>query len=373
MNYFIGMMSGTSLDGIDSVILSFEKEKPTIIETDTIDFPKSLRIALTKLISDGFGHLETIGTLNTELSLFYAKATNQILKKAKLSKEKISAIGCHGQTIFHKPDQPNAFSWQLVNLAIIAKETQIPTIGDFRSLDIAYDGQGAPLAPAFHQAVFSSPSEARVIVNLGGIANISCLSPKRTDIIGFDTGPANALLDAFYQKNHPQSTLNYDDKGQWASTGTIINSLLDQLLKDPYFSQETPKSTGKEYFNLNWLDTYLNQLKLDMIDQKDIQATLSELSAITISDAIKKTQPETNAIYLAGGGCYNLDLIFRLKKYLKPIPVETTDSLGISPKSVEASLIAWLAKRRFFHETSNLPSVTGASQQLSLGVIYLPS
>ncbi|TNF65980.1 MAG: anhydro-N-acetylmuramic acid kinase [Gammaproteobacteria bacterium] len=372
MTYYIGIMSGTSLDAIDSVIISFNDAHPQLLATNSIAFPQELKKNLTQLITSTEGSLKEIGTLDTQLGEIYAYAATQIIHQSNLSRHEITAIGCHGQTVYHQPNQPYPFTWQLGNMHLIAKTTQITTVGDFRKLDMAYGGQGAPLAPAFHKAVFSDDTEKRMIVNLGGIANISCLNPNNKHVIGFDTGPSNALLDIWYQKNHPNHNQLYDDQGSWASTGLVNENLLTLLLADPYFKAPFPKSTGKEYFNLHWLEYYL-----DLIDQplkpEDIQATLSQLSAKSIADAIFKAQADTKTIYLAGGGVFNIDLVNRIKTELHTIAIHTTAKLGIDPLWVEASLIAWLSMMRLEHRRSNIISVTGASEQLSLGTIYLPT
>ncbi|MCF6764735.1 anhydro-N-acetylmuramic acid kinase [Thiotrichales bacterium 19S3-7] len=371
MSFYLGIMSGTSLDAIDCVIVSFDQITPQIITTQSIEFPNQLKKRLLNLINAAEGSLKEIGTLDTQLGELYAYAANQIIHHSNVSHSDITAIGCHGQTIYHQPNQPYPFTWQLGNMQLIAKTTNLTTIGDFRRLDMAYGGQGAPLAPAFHQAVFKSDHEKRVIVNLGGIANISCLNPKCNDVIGFDTGPSNALLDLWYQSIY-QHDKTYDDQGRWAASGMVYEQLLNLLLTDPYFKKSYPKSTGKEYFNQKWLNSYLTQID-NPLKPEDIQATLSQLTAKTIANAILKAQPETESVYLSGGGAYNTDLVKRLKLELQPISVDTTETLGIAPTWVEASLIAWLSMMRLEHRVSNLTSVTGADEQLSLGTIYLPN
>ncbi|MCF6807162.1 anhydro-N-acetylmuramic acid kinase [Thiotrichales bacterium 19S9-12] len=370
MNYYLGLMSGTSLDGVDGVILSLN-EKPELIHVGSISFPDKLYKQLSELIIKQQGTLKEIGSLSAQLGQLYAYLANQLINQASLSPKDIIAIGCHGQTIYHKPDDAYPFTWQLGDMHQVAQQTQITTIGDFRGLDIAYGGQGAPLAPALHQALFSDNNIIRAIVNLGGISNVTCLNTSNNDIIGFDTGPSNTLLDLWYQQHH--NTDAYDIDGQWAQSGTIIKPLLNEMLNDEYFKRSAPKSTGREYFNLNWLNQYLNKYQLnDLNKAEDVQATLVELTAITIKKAIEAYQPNTQEIYLCGGGSLNLYLIERIKAQLSPIKVDSTSQLGIEPQWVEAALIAWLAKMRLEHSPSNIPSVTGASEQLSLGVIYLP-
>ena len=370
MSYYLGIMSGTSVDGIDIGLFEFKEEShKDNIKThcfDSFDFEPHLQETLKNIIKDQSGRLKTIGETDTELGFSYARAINIFLDQNNLTYKDITAIGCHGQTIFHHPQSQFPFTWQLGNLSIVARETQITTIGNFRALDMAYGGEGAPLASKFHQHFFYDENEIRLLLNLGGIANISCLNTE--NLIGFDTGPANCLLDLWIEKNFPDKT--YDHNGDLATSGKVIEHLLKSLLNDPYFKKSYPKSTGKEYFNLNWLNNYLNNgIKND--DIADIQATLSELSAITIADAIKLTQPKTQKIYLCGGGSFNHDLINRLQKQLKSISIVSSENLGVHPQSMESALMAWLAKRRLNHQISNAPTVTSATKELSLGTIYL--
>lgn len=363
---YIGVMSGTSLDGIDTALVEVSPEKTTFIIGDTTPMPPAIKQSILSLALGQKTDLPTIGVLDNALGHLYAEAVLQLLSKASLSSSDITAIGNHGQTVFHQPTSPTPFTMQLGDANIIAARTTITTVADFRRKDMALGGQGAPLVPAFHQTLFSSKDSTTVVVNIGGIANISVLQPAKATI-GYDTGPGNMLLDAWIGQSIGQ---RYDKDGAYALSGDVIPELLSSLLADAYFHTPSPKSTGREYFNLHWLEQHLTKLRVTPLSQ-DVQATLTELTAISIANEIKRyqtgLQPEC---LVCGGGARNQHLMERIKLHLPNWRTDTTDSKGISSEYMEAIAFAWLAYRRVNNLTSNLPEVTGASKAASLGVIY---
>ncbi len=361
-------MSGTSMDAIDAVIVEFDETgSPNTIAHLSKSFPQRLKSDLVALIQpDWSGSLRHIAELNAELGSLYAETVIALLEKSKITKKSIRAIGNHGQTICHQPDKLPHFSWQLGDANRIAELTGITTIADFRGRDIAAKGEGAPLVPAFHQAIFSHPEKTRVVLNIGGIANISLLSPWH-ETLGFDTGPGNALMDAWCLEEQGKS---FDDNGGWASKGKVLPSLLNQLMSDPYFKRTYPKSTGKEHFNLYWLRKYLT----GNMKPVDIQATLLEVTALSITEGIqlasRLTELDIDEVYICGGGGKNTALIQRLSESLKPATVKKTDALGVSADWVESIAFAWLARQNVLGLPGNLPSATGASGPRVLGALY---
>lgn len=366
--YYIGIMSGTSMDAVDAVMVQFGHHGlKTIAAHHSIPFPSSLRSELAKLIQpDWSGSLSYIAGLNAKLGTIYAETALSLIQKSGVSKNKIHAIGNHGQTIWHQPNYEPHFSWQLGDANQIAELTGITTVADFRNRDIAAGGEGAPLVPAFHQALFSHPTKKRVILNIGGIANISLLSSAH-DTLGFDTGPGNSLLDAWCLENH---NLPFDRDGAWGAQGKIISSLLNQLMQDPFFQRSYPKSTGKEHFNLQWARPYLTTA----MNPEDIQATLLEVTALSITQGIGLTLKETgldvDEIFVCGGGSKNSCLMQRLKELSGSATVTKTDALGVDADWVEAIAFAWLARQTLLGLPGNLPSATGASGYRVLGAIY---
>ena len=366
--YYIGIMSGTSMDAIDAVLVQFNQTgTQKSIAQHSIPFPAGLKSELSKLVQPNWsGSLSYIANLNSKLGLAYSEVSLSLIKKSGIPKDKIQAIGNHGQTIWHQPDLEPHFSWQLGDANRIAELTGITTVADFRNRDIAAGGEGAPLVPAFHQAIFSSLDKNRVILNIGGIANISLLSPNH-DTIGFDTGPGNSLLDAWCLENQ---SLPFDKDGAWGATGSVIPSLLIQLMQDPYFERGYPKSTGKEHFNLQWLKPHLTS----SMRPADIQATLLEVTAISISQGIKlaatSTRLDIDEIFVCGGGSKNPYLMKRLAQLMDAATVAKTDVLGVDADWVEAIAFAWLARQTLLGLPGNLPSATGASGYRVLGAIY---
>ena len=364
MAYYIGIMSGTSLDGVDIAIVDIENDADcTVISATTFDFPYSLHLLLQRLINDSHCHLKNFGELDVALGQFIGHAINTQLSQTDIRAGEIIAIGSHGQTIYHCPDGELPFSLQIGNANVIAEITQITTVADFRQRDIAALGQGAPLVPAFHQALFSTPERTNVILNIGGIANVTILNPEQ-EVIGFDTGPGNGLMDAWIYQQLGQA---YDQNGNWAANGQINDVLLMQMLSDPYFSQAIPKSTGREYFNIGWLENQLARFS-ENIAAVDVQATLNALTAFSIANSVKQYTPQT--VYICGGGVHNDQLTRTLASQLDNVAVSSTAALGLDPNWVEAAAFAWLAYRTMNQKTGNLPSVTGAKHAVILGSIH---
>ena len=363
--YYIGVMSGTSLDGIDAVLVKDNNGKLEVIRTITKSYPDELKADLENLLINFTVHLKKLGEIEVFLSYCYSDCINELIDNTNISKKDITAIGCHGQTVFHSPRGKYPFTMQLVDGNIIAAKTSIPTVVDFRRMDMALGGDGAPLAPGFHQECLRSNNEKRVILNLGGIANITILDNSGEDVIGFDNGPANCLMDLWIQKC---KKLKYDKNGEWAKSGKVNNQLLETLLGDEYFKLSPPKSTGKELFNLKWLND--NLTNFSTVNSENIQATLCELTAKSIAADINRYCPEAEALYSCGGGAFNKYLHERMSKYLPTVKISTTEELGIDPLWVEAVAFAWLAKLRIENKSGNLTSVTGASAKALLGTIY---
>lgn len=369
---YIGLMSGTSMDAIDTALVSFENNKIQLIATHSISIPSEIKSALATLMLSEHIHLKLLGQTDTQLGELFSDAVLALLKKTKMKTENIAAIGSHGQTIYHAPNEQYPFTMQIGDPNIIAARTNITTVADFRRRDIASGGQGAPLVPAFHEYLLRDQESGirnQFVLNLGGIANITYLPADKTKfIIGFDTGPANTLLDQWCEK---QCGKSFDENGAWARLGKCIPELLSQLLVDPYFHKSCPKSTGREYFNLEWLDKKL-QLLSTPLQAKDIQATLTELTAKTITDAITATVTDTvtDTLWICGGGAYNSFLIERLQYHSPHLKIKSTAEIGIDPKWIEAAAFAWLAKQTMEHKPGNLPSVTGAKSESILGGVY---
>lgn len=365
--YYIGIMSGTSLDGIDIVLMDFAQNPPKLIACDFIVMPEELRNAISTLVKTGETSLQTLGELDHHLGLLYANCVNHFLTKQHLQASQIIAIGCHGQTIWHSPKGTYPFTMQIGDMHLLAQKTGIQTIGDFRRKDMAYGGQGAPLVPAFHQAIFAQPNKIIGVLNIGGISNISLLIPNKPTI-GYDIGAGNTLLDTWIELH---LGIRYDKNGEWARHGKINYHLLESLLEETFFKQPPPKSTGRELFNLAWLEKKLAQYP----DCKpcDVQATLVEFSAQSIADALAQiSNPQTLPceLLLCGGGAKNTFLVERLSTLCHGWKITTTNEYGLDIDFVEAAAFAWLAYQRIHHLPSNLPSVTGATQAVSLGVIF---
>jgi anhydro-N-acetylmuramic acid kinase len=362
--YFIGIMSGTSLDGVDAVLVAHAGRDFQQINQAFVSYPPAVKQTLLALHQPAINELHDAAVMANTLAALYAEAVQKLLQQSGLPASEITAIGCHGQTIRHCPDLPDgqAYTLQIGNHARLAELTQIAVIGDFRSRDIAAGGQGAPLVPAFHQAVFASTTKNRAIINIGGIANISWL-PVNGHVTGFDSGPGNMLLDQWMQQHTGQA---YDANGDWSASGQVNTALLDAMLAEPYLALAAPKSTGRDLFNQQWLTQHLQT-----IDDRpeNIARTLLELTALSIADAITRFCPNLDEAYVCGGGAHNGLLVTRLSALLG-CAIEPTDQLGVDVDWVEAVAFAWLAQRCVDGLSGNLPAVTGAAGPRILGAIY---
>lgn len=362
-DYYIGLLSGTSLDSIDVAIIDLGGKKFQLIDSLSYPIPDLLRQQLIALCQPGQNEIDRMGEADRALGKVFADATNALLSQCKIPKQAIQAIGCHGQTIRHRPQLQHPFTLQIGDPNTIAYETGITTVADFRRKDIAAGGQGAPLASAFHQAAFASDQHNRAIINIGGMANITYLG-SNGDNLGFDTGPGNILMDNWINKCQQK---DYDDNGEWAASGSVDPALLSQLMAHAYFQQDLPKSTGREDFNLSWLEEITASLTLS---RQDIQATLLELTAQTISNEIKKLPAAANEIYICGGGAFNRHLMLRLEALVHPKLIANTAQLGIAASWVEAATFAWLAKQTITRQHANLVNATGARETVVLGAVY---
>ncbi len=358
-------MSGTSLDGVDVAIVDFAEFPPRMLHGSTMPYSVPMRQRLHELCQSPSTTLDNLYSLDAELGELYAELVNQALKLASVDHEQVAAIGCHGQTIRHSPDSDRPFTVQIGDPNRIAVLTGITTVADFRRKDIALGGQAAPLAAAFHRFRFRSDDENRALINIGGIANITYLpADPEQQVIGFDTGPGNTLLDYWNEK---QRDSTFDDAGAWASSGQVIDDLLKTMISgEEYFRLDPPKSTGTEYFNSNWL---LGNLK-DEFDANDVQATLVELTAVTIANAISQLPQRPARCFVCGGGAHNRYLLERLGVNLAEGQVATTEDLGLVPDYVEAVAFAWLARERINLRVGNIPEVTQARYAAILGGVY---
>jgi len=368
--FYLGLMSGTSADGIDLALVDFSAGKVNLVGHFYQAYSDEFHQQITALYSPSINEIDRVGCLAIELAHFFSQAIEKFLQQQQISPENIIAIGCHGQTVRHRPNTSDSinhpFTLQIGCNQTLATLSGIRVIGDFRTKDMVLGGQGAPLVPAFHQYLFSHQQADTFIVNMGGIANITYLpSDKHQAIIGFDTGPANALLDAWCF-NHTGK--RYDENGQWAAQGTINQALLNDLLSDEYFSFPAPKSTGREYFNLPWLTKYMAGYSITPID---VQATLSALTAFSIAHEVNKLSPKA-FVYLCGGGINNKQCYKLLEQQLKGHTLNTILSLKLNNNAFEAMAFAWLSFAYDKKIYGNIPTVTGASKQTVLGIEYYP-
>ena len=362
-------MSGTSADAIDGVLLKFDDNQIHIVTHYSQPLSAQTRGRIATLCTPGGDTLDLLGSVDAELGELFAETALKTISKAKLEPTQITAIGSHGQTVRHRPDaskEQRRFTLQIGDPNIIAARTGIITAADFRRKDLALGGQGAPLAPAFHARAFSSAQENRAVVNLGGIANITLL-PTTGDVTGFDTGPANTLLDYWCSKHTGQP---FDENGQWASTGSIQQPLLDALLTHGFLKKDPPKSTGREEFSPQWLETIFENFA--DISVEDVQATLTAFTVESLSSSLLAVPQAPKRVFVCGGGSYNNYMLSLLRNKLTGITVETTDALGIDPMQVEGATFGWLAKQTLKRQHGNLKSVTGASRNAILGAIYYP-
>ena len=363
--YYVGLMSGTSVDGIDAALVSIPDHGPlTLKATQYQTFSPAVRNAIQELMAPSKNEIERAGELDMQLGKLFAECVQMLLLKSGVPAKNIRAIGSHGQTIRHRPRAAYPFTQQIGNPSVIAEQTGITTVADFRARDIAAGGEGAPLVPAFHRWFFHKPDVNRVILNLGGIANITWLpADTKETVLGFDTGPGNTLLDQWVMQNRGE---RYDRDGEWAASGQVKEQLLARLLADEYFSTTPPKSTGREYFHLAWVEQHIT----GKIAAQDLQATLVDLTSRSIVKALDFLPAKADEIYICGGGSHNRHLLGRLHAQAPNIRITTTAELGLDPEWVEAAAFAWLAYRTLTGEPGNLPSVTGASHPVILGGIY---
>ncbi|HLX80537.1 MAG TPA: anhydro-N-acetylmuramic acid kinase [Burkholderiales bacterium] len=357
---FVGLMSGTSLDGVDAVLADFAGAKPRLVASAHVVFDAPLQRELLALNFSGANEIERAALAGNELAGRYAAAVAEVLLRSKTPAADIRAIGCHGQTVRHRPER--GYTTQIGNAALLAELTGIRVAADFRSRDVAAGGQGAPLAPAFHAAVFADPAEDRVVVNIGGIANLTFL-PRSGNVSGFDSGPGNCLLDLWAGQHLGKK---FDAGGTWASGGQAIPELLERLLREPYFSALPPKSTGRDLFNETWLRSMLKGGEA----AQAVQATLLELTARSLADAIGRHCASARRLIVCGGGVRNAALLRRLAELAATAAVDASDRHGVDPQLVEAATFAWLAKQALDGGPGNLPSVTGARGARVLGTVY---
>lgn len=365
---YLGLMSGTSLDGVDGVLADFSGPKPRILAHGSAPFLPSLRAELLELNASGNDELHRSALAANALVRVYARVVTDLLQQTGLDRKAVAAIGAHGQTVRHRPQffDGTGYTIQLNNPALLAELTGIDVVADFRSRDVAAGGQGAPLVPAFHQAVFGRMGETVLALNVGGIANLTVLGPGLAeDVIGFDCGPGNALLDAWCQRHLDQV---FDMDGAWAASGAVNFDLLAVLLDEPYFSLPIPKSTGRDLFNLDWLRRQLE--KVAPVSPADVQATLTELSACACAASINRYGSASKELIVCGGGAYNGHLMRRLQSHLPALDVKSSQALGMPPLQVEASAFAWLARKTLLRETASLKTVTGAHGARILGATY---
>jgi len=357
---FIGMLSGTSRDGVDLVLVSFHGNQPEIHQTLCLPYPPELAELLAQIIQRGTRPDDSQRRQADELlTSFFAQSVKQLLAAAKVEPESVTAVGSHGQTVWHDPPE----SIQLGAPEGIARLTGITTVGRFRQADLARGGQGAPLAPLLHRAIFKPESGTRIVLNLGGIANISVIGGDGS-LLGFDTGPANCLLDAWIRENRGEA---FDRNGDWSAAGSADQTMLLTLMADPYFKKPPPKSTGVEYFNLNWLK---KQVDLNSHDPVDVQSTLAQLTASTVAAAMAAHRPDE--VLICGGGVHNYDVMRRLHALITARRVTSTALYGLNPDCVESVLFAWLARERLAGQAQDTRSVTGAREPVLLGDVYQP-
>jgi|TARA_B110000503_G_scaffold126766_1_gene195717 anhydro-N-acetylmuramic acid kinase len=371
---YIGLMSGTSADSIDAVLVDLGSHKPEVLLTYSLELEDNIKEQINSLNISGADEIHRMSQLDRSLGLLFAQAVNELVCLSKSLKgiKDILAVGSHGQTIRHYPpgEIPNndlGYSLQIGDPNTIAELTGITTVADFRRRDIALGGQGAPLVPRFHLEFFEKIGSVRAIINIGGISNVTLLPGDGivSSVLGYDTGPGNGLMDKWI-KTHLGD--NYDESGAWASEGNVAEALLSSLMSAPYVIEPAPKSTGPELFNLYWLQKHLS--KLPSYNPRDVQATLLEFTAQTIAQALHSHGFKIDEVYICGGGAHNTSLVKRLEGLLYPAPVASTSTLGIAPSWVEAVAFAWLAKQTIEGMPGNIPTVTGAKKASVLGAIY---
>ena len=363
--YFIGLISGTSMDGIDAALININNEAIILKATQSKSYPKKLRESLLSIRDNPHKiNIDQLAQLDTWIGENFRDSAISLIKKSGIDRSQIQAIGSHGQTIRHQPKIKKPFSLQLGDPNIIAHGTKITTVSDFRRKDIAAGGEGAPLTPIFHKLLFSKNKNNRVILNIGGISNITIISKDSKEVLGFDTGPGNTLLDSWIKENKGDL---YDKDGAWAETGKTHRKLLMSMLSDPFFKIPPPKSIGFEYFNLNWINKFHKDIN---ITPSDIQRTLVDLTAESIAIHIEKFSKNTDEIILCGGGPKNITLLSALKKRMPSIQFSLTEDYGFDSDYLEAIAFAFLARQTLLKKPGNIKSVTGASEEIILGGIY---
>jgi anhydro-N-acetylmuramic acid kinase len=375
---FVGVLSGTSVNGIDAALVEFTPQ-PRLVATHSLDYPAEVRTELLALAVPGVDEIDRLGRADVTAGRLFAQAVKDLLAKAGKKPAEIRAIGSHGQTIRHRPHMRPAFTLQIGDPNVIAAETGIAVAADFRRKDMALGGQGAPLVPAFHAAVFRLPGRERVVVNIGGIANITILSGDSGTVRGFDTGPGNTLMDAWCREQRGEPM---DRDGAWAASGRVNAPLLAALRADDYFTRPPPKSTGPEHFSLAWLkkrrgvvaegESRRGSATPPYNTPADVQATLLALTAGTIADGIREAAPKTQEVFVCGGGAHNGALMRALAAQWPEVRVGRTDELGVAGDWVEAMAFAWLARQRLSAAPGNQPATTGASRPAVLGGLWLP-
>ncbi len=362
---FIGMLSGTSRDGVDAVLVNFSHGSMDLLHALCTPYPAAIKLTLDQLLETGKPPTQKVASLlDDNLGRFFARIAQNLVREAGMEMRDIRAIGSHGQNVWHQPWGENPVTIQLGNGDLIARNTGVTVVADFRSADVKAGGQGAPLAPLFHQYQFRNKEEDRAILNLGGIANLSIL-PANGVVTGFDCGPGNCLMDAWTSR-HLQR--DYDENGHWAAKGEIIPDLLNRMLADPYFRQPPPKSTGLEHFNPGWLENMLGEARPVA---GDVQTTLAELSARTISQSLAGAGIP-DRLLVCGGGTHNSFLMRRIAASLPDVIVESTARYRADPDWVEGLLFAWLARERLYQQVQNTAAITGADQPVLLGKIHKP-
>jgi len=360
--FFLGLISGTSVDAIDAALLDFDGERPCLQAFSSTPYPPALRNTVLGLSqAEATIDLDAFGALDTAIGETFAAAALALLADAGIAADEVIAIGSHGQTLRHRPRPPHCFSLQVGCPHVIAERTGCTVVADFRRRDVAAGGEGAPLMPAFHAAVLGTPGETRAVLNLGGIGNLSLLAPGRP-VRGFDTGPANGLLDAWCLR-HTGAT--YDHEGAWAAGGRILPALLAACLAEPWLALPPPRSSGRDQFHLGWLAARLDGTE----PARDVQATLLEFSARSIARALRTQQPDTRRLIACGGGVHNRALMGRLAALLPELRVESSAAHGLDPDAVEAAGFAWLARQSLAGQPGNCPEVTGAAGPRVLGAI----
>ncbi|MDH4046784.1 MAG: anhydro-N-acetylmuramic acid kinase [Gammaproteobacteria bacterium] len=364
---FLGLMSGTSMDGIDAAVVRLGDRSCEVIAGQCMAYPDSVRKALRAIRQEPETcSIDQLGQLDSQVGECFAAAAKAALDSAGARHTDIVAIGSHGQTLRHLPDADPPFTLQIGDPNIIAARTGITVVADFRRRDVAEGGQGAPLAPAFHSWLLADEQQDRAVLNIGGIANLTALPAGSATVTGFDTGPGNTLLDAWISQHR---NIDFDDNGDWAARGQASDELLDAMLQDPYFALRPPKSTGFEYFNLAWLAQMISRVGSKLSPQ-DVQATLLELTCRSVADAVRQYSSSVATLFICGGGVHNKQLVLELGRALTGIDIRSTATQGLDPDWVEAAAFAWLARCRIEGSPGNLPSVTGASRSAIIGSIF---